>query len=1031
MLFLNFVKCICSPAGVLYFFYLSFSNIAGYAQNFETIDNTKFFYNEGLRLFNEKKYSAAQNYFDRLIHKEQMVGFDELTSDAEYFGAICALELDNQDAGARISRFIENHPGNPRILMAHFQMGRYYYKKQEYTLADKWFNKVTRRDLNSDQLAEFFFKKGYCAYMTDNKELAERMFYELLDFPKSEFYDPGVYFYAHLEYEKQNYQTALEGFEKLAESETFQPITPYYIAQIYFMQQRYENAIDYISQWVSKVSPTKIAEMKRILGESYFRLENYDSAARYLEDYRNITESTSRYDIYHLAYAQYKLYNYEKAAGNFNLVTNMTDTLAQSAYYLLGDCYLKMNDKKNAHLAFGNAWKLEFSPEIQEDALFNYSKLTYELSFAAFNETIKNFETYLEKFPNSTRRDEIFDYLVKVYLTGKNYREALASIARIKDKNRTIDNALQRTTFYYGVELFTNLNFFESADMFQQSINSQGDDIKMRANATYWLAEAYLRQNKLGEALPQYIKYLETPGSYGTKEYRLSNYNVGYIYFKQKNYADAVKWFNQYIERPANDPKFLIDTYSRTGDSYFAQRQFDRAITSYDKVLQNQPLNEYAHYQKGISYGLVGQQEAKIKELSFFYDQPSIYADAAVFEIGNAYTRLSNNTEAIKSYQYIVSSYPNSLLVAKSQLQSGLLAFNLGDNQRAIDYLKKVVEKYPATPEAVEAMNTLRNVYLEVDEVDTYLNFAKAVNGGKGVSSSEQDSLTFLAAERIYISGDYRRSALMFTEYAEKFPYGQFLSHAQFYKGQSELKSADSTQALASFYNVISMPRNVYTVQALYQVATINVRQKEYANALNAYQQLMQVADVPEMLTDAKIGVMRCNAHLKQYEKAIAAADEVLKISVIPQENQTEATYIRATSYFELKNYDKALVDYQTLSGNTRIAEGAEAKYRMAQIAFNSKLYDLAETRIMNFINDASPHYLWTGKSFMLLATIYKQKGDSFQAKAYLQSLLDNYPAENDGIKAAAADSLATIIQTENRTFDGSQQDEVIDIGRN
>jgi len=207
------------------------------AQNFETTDILKNHYKEGLRLFNEKKYAAAQVYFDKIIDKEQMTGFDDLTSDAEYFSAICALELHNKDSGSKIARFIENHPGNPRIFMAHFQMGRYYYSRKDYKSANKSFSNVTKQDLNSDQLAEFYFKKGYCAYMANDKELAGRMFYELLDMERSEYYESALYFYSHLEYEKKKYQTAVQGFEKLIDSKNFRSIAPYYIAQIYFLQQ--------------------------------------------------------------------------------------------------------------------------------------------------------------------------------------------------------------------------------------------------------------------------------------------------------------------------------------------------------------------------------------------------------------------------------------------------------------------------------------------------------------------------------------------------------------------------------------------------------------------------------------------------------------------------------------------------------------------------------------------------------------------------------------------------------------------------
>jgi tetratricopeptide (TPR) repeat protein len=1005
-----------------------FPFFAVFAQNYSSTFDPERDYKEGLRLFNEKRYGSAQQYFDRLSDREKRVGFNDISSDAEYFAAICAIELHNKDAAARILRYIENHPGSPRIMMAHFQMGRHLYRLKDYTGASKWFDKVTRQDLTRDQLSEFFFKKGYCAYMSQNMVVANRMFYELLDMPKSDFYEPALYYYSHLEYEKKNYQTALQGFEKLTTSQAFGSLMPYYIAQVYFLQRRFQNVINYVPQHISKVVPARVPEMKRIVGESHFRLEKYDSAIHYLEQYKEIAESFERYDIYQLGYAYYKTGNFEQATKNFSLATNTPDSLSQNAYYHLGDCYLKMNDKKNAHLAFGNAWRMEFFKDIQEDALFNYAKLTYELSYAPFNETIRNFEAYLEKFPQSPRRNEIYDYLVKVYLTGRNYKEALASLERIKDSNRVLDNARQRTMFYYGIELFTNLNFTEAETLLRKSIATKGDDHKMRAMAAYWLAEAYNRQNKHPEALNSYNQFLTTPGAYNTREYRLANYNMGYIHFKQRNYNESIRWFNLFVDRPIDDTRFTVDAHLRIGDCFFAQRQFQRGIDSYEKAfVTSNRTNEYARYQKGISYGLINMQREKIETLEYFFsNNTSIYADLAIFEIAKAYNRLEDNEKAIEAYQYIVYSYPNSLLNIRSQLQSGLMAFNIGQNQKAIDYLKRVVEKQPNGPEASEAMATLKNVYVEMNDVDGYFTYAKTVN--RDISTSEQDSLTFRAAEKSYMNNDCNKAISLLTDYSAKFPRGQFVSSAEFYKGMCAMRLKDTTLAISSFGKVAELQRSIYSVLAVNQVSQLNFKKGNYTDALKNYQQLLTIADAEEMLREAKIGIMRCYVRLGDWQNTIASVVNVLALPGIPQETQIEATYSRATANFSMENFDKAFEDYKLLEANTRIPEGAEARYRIAYILHRKGQAAEAEKVIFDFIKASTPHYTWLGNSFLLLATIFKEKGDNFQAKAYLKSLLDNYPNNDDGIKTAAADSLEMIMSLENKPFENQGQEVTIDM---
>ena len=80
------------------------------------------------------------------------------------------------------------------------------------------------------------------------------------------------------------------------------------------------------------------------------------------------------------------------------------------------------------------ASKLNFDNIIKEDALFNYAKLTYEQLYAPFNEAIEAFRTYIQLYPNTPRTDEAYNYLTLAYLSTRNYKEAVESLEKIKNK---------------------------------------------------------------------------------------------------------------------------------------------------------------------------------------------------------------------------------------------------------------------------------------------------------------------------------------------------------------------------------------------------------------------------------------------------------------------------------------------------------------------------------------------------------------------------------------------------------------------
>jgi TolA-binding protein len=151
-----------------------------------------------------------------------------------------------------------------------------------------------------------------------------------------------------------------------------------------------------------------------------------------------------RNKYYQLAYCQQRAKQFEKAISNYQKVTSASDTLVQLAYYQLATCYLQTNNKQYARNSFESAAKFAFDKELSEDALFSYAKLSYELAYNPFHEAIDAFRRYIELYPDSPRIDEAYKLLVNVYLTTKNYKEALVSIEKVKKKTLDLQFAYQR-----------------------------------------------------------------------------------------------------------------------------------------------------------------------------------------------------------------------------------------------------------------------------------------------------------------------------------------------------------------------------------------------------------------------------------------------------------------------------------------------------------------------------------------------------------------------------------------------------------
>src|SRR5690606_2705274 len=80
---------------------------------------------------------------------------------------------------------------------------------------------------------------------------------------------------------------------------------------------------------------------------------------------------------------------------------------------------------------------------------------------------------------------------------------------------------------------------------------------------------------------------------------------------------------------------------------------------------------------------------------------------------------------------------------------------------------------------------------------------------------------------------------------------------------------------------------------------------------------------------------------------------------------------------------------------------GAEAQYNVAMLQYKAKQYDRAIESAFDVTNNRSSYDYWVAKSFILIADAYAGKGDDFQAKSTLESIIENYEGEDDIIPSA------------------------------
>ena len=146
-----------------------------------------------------------------------------------------------------------------------------------------------------------------------------------------------------------------------------------------------------------------------------------------------------------------------------------------------------------------------------------------------------------------------------------------------------------------------------------------------------------------------------------------------------------------------------------------------------------------------------GEEIADLQRLIKKYPN-SIYAPKAQYEIGRAYVLQNKYSKAIEEYNTVLTNYPQTPIARKAILETGMLYENMGQTDKAIAAYKNVVEKYPGSEQTNVALESIQNLYVDKNDVASYVNYSKSLGTTtvSNVSASKEDSLSYIAAERVY-----------------------------------------------------------------------------------------------------------------------------------------------------------------------------------------------------------------------------------------------------------------------------------------
>ncbi len=990
------------------FVLLIFFSISGFSQQSAIQTNELADYHRALELYNNQQYLAAQTLFDEV---QDEVDDERIEANCAYYIANAAIRLNQPGADELMENFVQRYPTSTKTNAAFLDVADYYFESGKYSLARKWYDTVDQRNLSKAEKERFYFNNGYAYFRANQAEEAKEYFNKVKDSKK--YGSQAKYYLGFMAYEGDDYEEANALFEEVEDNERYEEDLSYFQADMNFKQGNFEKAIQLGLEQLPRADRRDKSELNKIIGESYFNLKQYEKAIPYLKEYLGERGKWNNTDYYQLGYAYFQQGDYEAAISEFNKIIDGTNAVAQNAYYHLAQSYLKTDKKQQALNAFKNASEMDYNEEIKADAALNYAKLSYEIG-NSYASTPQVLMTYLETYPNSPAKEEINELLINSFITSKNYEEAM----RLLKGNRNFQNNVvyQQVAFYRGLELYNEGNYREAEEYFDLALNERRDP-RFTALATFWKAESDFNLRNYADALIGYREFSGMSGANGVSEKENIDYNIGYAYFKQRDYGRAIEFFNRYAKNSGNDNSRRNDAYVRLGDSHFVNSSYWPAMEAYNAAIAlNGSQNDYAAFQKAISYGFVQRNDTKITELNdFLRNYPrSSYRDDAAYELGNTYVAMNNTSQGMEAYNRLIRDVPGSNFVPQALLKQGLIYYNNDQGNQALDKLKKVVADYPNSAEAVQAVSTARMIYVDLGRTDEYANWVRDLDFVE-VTDADLDNTTFEAAEKQYQDNNTSAAINSLEKYVNSFPNGIHSVQANFYLGQLYFREGNREKSIPYYKYVINKSASEYLEQALARLSEVYLEKKNYSEAIPLLKRLESEATYPQNTIFAQSNLMKSYLEEGKYNEAVSYAEKVLASRDAEAGAKNDAQVIIARAAMRTGNEDRAKRAYAEVQKTATGELAAEALYYDAYFKNKAGSFQASNDVVQRLAKDYSGYKLYGAKGLVLMAKNFYQLGDAYQATYILDNVIKNFTQFPDVVQEAKQE-LARIKAQEAKT---------------
>ena len=981
---------------------LIFSTQALIAQDQLSQNNVERLYSRGTELVAHSNYGAARAVFSDFLRLASPV--DTRREEAEYYVAFSALSLGHNDGEKLIDDFIDTHPSSPKASTAYYDLANFFYAEGNYTKASQYFKKVNFPALTLNQQSEGHFKWGYSYF--NQKKLHEAL--EQFNFAKKQnnAYAPAANYYAgFIEYSNGKYDEALTDLKKAESSPSYANVVPYLIANTYYKQGRFDTLIEYSNSLKGR-TVSNAGEIAMLVAEAEYFKGDFKKAIDSYEKYFATHAKAETGLLFRAGYANYVTGNTAKGIEYLDKAAATKDTVSYYASYYLGILYLKQGNKQNALNAFNYARRNPKDKKLAEESAFQYAKVSYDAGKPDL--AIDEFERFLKASPGSSRTVEVKELLAQAYVNGNNFNKAIEYIEGLPSRNPHINQAYQKAAYLKGSELYNKEDYPGAVEYFSKSLQYPVDPNYV-AWASFWNGEAYSMGKKWEEAITNYQRVVGFGGAVDPDILLKSRYGLGYAHYNLKAYDKALFNFKEFVNKGTKTTPNYSDGVIRLADCNYVTKQYDEALIQYNRAKSlNSPDNDYVLLQSGVIFGLQGkytQARSQFTELVRTYPK-SQYRDDAMFQRAQFDIEQGNYKDAVDGLSELIREGTASSFLPYAYMRRGASYFNLKQLDKTILDYATVVQRFPKHPAAKEALIPLQEALTMAGRSGEFQNYLAQFETANPDDTS-LEGLKYETAKNFYFNQEYQKAITGLNAFVNSYPQTSNKLEAQYYIAESYYRLKDYNNALPIYQQLNSEATFHLVNRTVARSGEIEFTQGKYKEAIKSFHRAETLATNKKDQYNAWSGLMESFYLTEQYDSADIYAKTILQNGNINAGAANKASLYLGKTAMARGDSTSAKDEFLNTLNAAQDEYGAEAKYLLAQLFYNQKAYRQSIETLVSLNADFSEYQDWVGKSYLLLADNYVGLNNVFQAKATLQSLVDNFPQQS--VKEAARKKMQEI----------------------